>query len=266
MGLISDLLGAIGGKKARTIADVEAALARLADERAKARQAVADAMRDRDALLLIDETDKKIAELDAQADRRRLTLERCDKAEPLLLRELEELRSEAKRARWRELRKRYDVAALAHAGAMRAAVETALVMLNMNDEARSAGFEHEVMAAFIPPVRTVRVEALTEFDVAIERAREMGKPAPPPAAPPPKVVAAAPKPAARPTPAPPPPPPKPFVAPKPDADGNVKVTIIRPGIELEGRARPRAGETIALPHADAMRIVRSGHADFAEAS
>jgi hypothetical protein len=38
LGLISDLLGAIGGKKApRTIAAVEAALACLADERAEPR-------------------------------------------------------------------------------------------------------------------------------------------------------------------------------------------------------------------------------------
>lgn len=267
MGLIGDLLGVIGGKtKPRTIAMVEAALGRLADERTAAREGVARAMRDRDALLLIDETDKKITELDAVADRHRLTLERCDKAEPLLLRELEQLRSEAKQARWRALRERYDAAAQDYARSLRIAVEKMTVLMNLSDEAGREGFGSETRAAFIVPVRMISAEAVDKFEFEIERAREMGKPAPPPApvAPPSKVVIVAPKP----KPAPPPvaskpaPPPKPPFVPQPDEDGNVKIVVVRPGLSLEGRAQARAGEIVALPMAQATAIVRSGHADY----
>jgi hypothetical protein len=45
-------------------------------------------MQEREMLLLQDDSDKQIAELDAAADRCRLTLERIEKAEPLLLAEL----------------------------------------------------------------------------------------------------------------------------------------------------------------------------------
>lgn len=272
MGLIADVLGSLrpGGKKApRTIAAVEAALGRLADERTAAREAVARAMRDRDDLLLVDETDRKITELDASADRYRLTLERCDKAEPLLLAELQELKTAAKRAEWAKLRERYDAAAIEHASAMRAAVATAAVMLDLNTEARSAGFEHETAAAFIPPARMLSVESLNQYEFAIERARELSRPVAPAvvAMPQPKPVAVAPKQAAKPTPAPvavaPKPPPKPFKLPEPDSDGNIKIVVIKPGIEIEGRPRPKAGETVAVPAATAMRIVQSGHADFA---
>lgn len=270
MGLIGELLGSLGGKKsARTIESVEVALSRLTAERAAARESIARAMADRDALLLVDGSDAKISEADAIADRFRLVLERCDAIEPKLLAELTALRTEAKQARWRTLRSRYDAAAIEHASAMRSAVETAAVMLNINDEARSAGFEHETQASFIPPARMVSTEALNQFEISIERARELARPAPPPApvAPPPKVVAV-PKQAVKPAPVAvaPKPPPKPFTPPVPDEHGNVKITIIRPGLEIAGRARPRSGEVVTLPHAEAMRIVQSGHADFAEAS
>lgn len=271
MGLITDLLGGLRGRKdaPRTIAAVEDALTRLSSERAAAREAVAAAMRERDDLLLVDETDARIAELDALADRYRLTLERCDKAEPLLLGELEDLRSAANQARWRDLRAKYDTAGAEYAGALRTAIEKMTTMLNLNDEARRQGFEREVMAAFIPPARVVTIEALNEFEIAIERAREMARPAPAPrpVAPAPKAAAPAP-PFAKPKPskaAAPRPAPKPFTPPEPDANGNVQVIVIRPGIELEGRARPRAGETVFLPAAEAMRAVQSGSADFAEA-
>ena len=254
MGLIADLLGAIGGKKgaSRTISDVETALARLADERAKAREAVARAMRQRDELLLVDETDARIAALDATADRRRLTLERCDAAEPLLLRELQQLRTEAKRAGWGALRTRYDEASVAYAAALRTAVERQAAMLNVNAEARRLGFEREVMAAFVPPTRMISVEALNEFETAIERAREMGRPAPA-SAPAPAPKAAAPPPPAKPkaAAASPKPPPKPFTPPAPDANGDVEI-VRKPspafhadrrapascGCGKDGRARP----------------------------
>jgi len=271
LGLIADILGnirAAGAKPApRALADVEAALARLGNERNAARAAVADAMRERDELLLVDETDARIADLDALADRHRLTLERCDKAEPLLLAELEDLRSAAKQACWQDLRARYDAAALEYANAMRGAIQRQAQMLNLNDEARRQGFEREVMSTFIPPTRMLTIEALNDFEAAIERAREMARPNPAPAPrPAPKVAAAPPPPPApRPKPKPaaaPPSPAKPFVPPTPDVDGRVPIVILRHGIEIEGRDRPRAGETVLVPAEQAAAFVRGGSADY----
>ena len=268
MGLINDLLGAVSGKKARTIADVEAALERLASQRATAKEAVAAAMRQRDELLLVDETDKKIADLDAVADRHRLTLERVDKAEPLLLSELEGLRTEAKAALWRDLRGRYDQAALDFAAALRVVVERQHGMLAVNEEARRAGFEHEVQATFVPPARAINVDALNIFEAAIERAREMARPAPQapaprPAAPPPKaaprVVASPPKPVnASPRPAPP----KPAFVATPDKEGNLEVVFLKSGIELPDGSRPKVGNVVKLTEKAAYAAVRASVAEY----
>src|SRR5580704_7333646 len=106
MGFISEILGALWPSDAepapRTIADVEAALSRLAGERKAAREAVAAAMQARDELLVVDETDKKIAALDATADKHRLTLERLDKIEPRLVGELQGLRDARRRQAWQD--------------------------------------------------------------------------------------------------------------------------------------------------------------------
>src|SRR5271168_3684844 len=127
MGFISEILGIARSSEStpRGIGEVEAALARLREERSAAREAVAAAMRTREELLVVDESvsDKKIATLDAAADRNRLTLERCEKLEPILLEELASLRKEAQRKRWLEISKRYDVEARAFAAAFRATLE-----------------------------------------------------------------------------------------------------------------------------------------------
>ena len=305
MGLISDLFGTVRASGAkhvrRTIADVEAALARLAAERKTARAAVAEAMRQRDELLLVDETDEKIAGLDTLADHHRLTSERVEKLEPILLAELQELRSEAKRVRWSALRTQYDTAALDYARTVRDAIQKMAVMLNLNDEARREGFEREVMALFIPPMRVLTIDELNRFESEIERAREANAPkaapsrpaAPKAAAPRPAadrnasgqlpqmrdqfagpVAPTAPKPAPAPAPKAPtnrpraaqPAAPREFKPPQPDENGAVAIVVIRPGLEIEGRDRPRAGETIRVPATQAAAIVRSGNADFAEAS
>jgi hypothetical protein len=271
MGWVAEIMGMIrgaGGEPAgRAIGDVETALRRLADERGAARAAVAEAMAERDELLIVDETDKKIAALDAAADRHRLTLERCEKLEPILLDELQALRTEAKRARWRELLGKYEDAAIAYAGALRVAVTKMHVMLDVNEEARRHGFEHEVAAAFIPPTRMVSIEALDIFEAAVERARDAAAPKPPPPAPAATPPPPAPVPKAPPKPKPPRPAqaqPKEFPPPKPDADGRVPIVFVRAGMELEGRPRPRVAEVVLLPEEQARAIVMSGAADYAD--
>ena len=163
MGLIADILGGLranGKPTRRTIADVEAALSRLASERTAAREAVTKAMRKRDELLLVDDTDRKIAELDAAADKARLTLERCEKAEPLLLAELAALRTEAKQARWRDLRAKYETASRDYTNVLREAVAKQGVMLSLNDEARSEGSKPRERIAETPAKGEVAVVVL----------------------------------------------------------------------------------------------------------
>lgn len=160
MGLIADLLGSLKGEAAtRTIADVEAALGRLGSS-----EAIADTARQRDELLLEDESDVRIGKLDSKLDKIRLVLERCDKAEPLLLSELGALRTRARRALWDRLRAGYDDQAVIYAAALRSAVEKLQLLVRLNEDARRQGFEAEVMAAFIPPTRMVSAEALLEFE------------------------------------------------------------------------------------------------------
>ncbi len=96
-------------------------------------------MAERDRLLLVDNSDKRISELDAAADGRRLTLERVDEVEPLLLAELQELTHGGEAAPWAALRERYDAAALDYATALCASPrEDAKLMGAIDDEACSA--------------------------------------------------------------------------------------------------------------------------------
>ena len=93
-------------------------------------------MKQRDEALLIDDSDKRIRELDAVADRHRLKLERLERLErlePILISELQSLRTEARRARWNELRAKYETASRNYAAALREAIERQGVMLALND-------------------------------------------------------------------------------------------------------------------------------------
>ena len=126
MGLINILLG--NKKAARTITEIEAALARLVSERNIAKEAIASALTARDLLLLEDESDVRISKLDAAADRHRLTTERCDKLEPILLQELAAALGGARQVQWATLRSRYDTAATDFVQKSRAAI-TALEAL-----------------------------------------------------------------------------------------------------------------------------------------
>jgi hypothetical protein len=272
MGLVMNLLSAVAGKKAvpLTIADLEVALERLAAERVAAREAVAQAMRERESLLLTDEDGKRIARAESEAARHRLTIERLDKLEPLLAAEFTSLRAEARRGAWNDLRTKYDAAAVAFAAAYRTALESLEALARIRGEAQEGGFAAEATAFAVAPNMLV-AGLIDRFEAELERQRDAGRPKPAPAprpvAPPPKAalapVASAPKPkaaAVAPAPAP-----KPVFKPSADPEGNTRLVILRPGIELDGGARPRLGETVALPLDQASEIVRAGAAEFLEA-
>jgi hypothetical protein len=184
------------------------------------------------------------------------------------------LRTEARQARGRDLRAKYETAARDYADALRGAIAKQAVMLALNDQARSEGFETEAIATFTPPMRILTADGLNEFELALDRQRDaeeaMRAPPPTPVAampvkaapkptPPPK---AAPKPAPPPKAAPPAPRPKPrepiIEAP---AKGEIALTVLRNGIELAGRPPLTIGDVIALKPAEAERLLRSGAAD-----
>jgi hypothetical protein len=101
MGLIQTIFGKGDAKKAdalETIADVSTALDLLNQERETARVIVAEAATKRREMLLVVDSDKKIAELEAAADAARLMLERLDAAEEALHARIFELQSAERRA------------------------------------------------------------------------------------------------------------------------------------------------------------------------
>lgn len=338
MGLLTRILG---GKdaKAETVDDAQAALARLADERKKAKAEISELGEKRRALLLVDDSDKEIALIEKASAAAELRLERLDEAEPGLLAALTAARDRKRQAEWAAVRDRYFAAASKYLASMREARQAFDALTGVIGEAQSRGFSSEAAHVFAFPTHILDVEALNRFDVAVERAEAASHAPPKPAAP---IPAAAPMPppaaAQRKPPAfatvqilappvevlgappgrpgevkrgvpadvawgwvksgvakfvgPPPPepaglqtgpsPPKPpaplapkpaptppapatpaFVAPKPDADGNVRVSTFRAGLPLPGGGKAKAGEIHAVPLETAMAWLRSGACDIA---
>jgi phosphoglycolate phosphatase-like HAD superfamily hydrolase len=272
MGIIADLLGTMGSKKAasRTIADVEGAIERLTAERATARAAVSSAIAERDGLLLHG-TDEEIESLDRAADRHRLVLDRLEALEPVLLQELATARGAAKAAKWQELRSRYDAAATDFVLKARPATAALEALARIRGEAQLTGFSSEAGTFHVAPnILAPDLIAMFEFSVESQRdatARRAQAPkavaaippkqpaksasAPSPAVTPPK-AAATPKPA------------KPAFEAKADKAGNTSIYVLRPGLEVAGRGRA-TGDVVSLPFDEAMRVVGTGAAEFAEA-
>ena len=186
MGLVSQILGlprpdgAAAPPPPRGIAEVEAALSRLDGERRDARQALDRAKSARSELLLVDGSDKQIADLDADSDRHRLTLERCDKLEPLVRAELQSLQSEARRRRWQETSERYDAAARIFAGAFRVALEKWQSLIAMRGEALCKFTQTQVGGLIVPPA-VLTEDFLHRFEAELDRQRDFAaRPEPPP--------------------------------------------------------------------------------------
>ena len=283
MGLISELLGTLRGKKAtpRTVADVEAALARLAVERTAAREAVTAAMREREALLLEDESDARIADLDATADRSRLTLERVEKLEPMILEELQGAREAAKREQWRRLfAEKYVPAVVTFAEAHRAALEALEALNVIRGEAQSAGFGSEAAHAMPPVGNILTREILHYIEREADRAHDAANAKPRKPAP----IA---QPKAAPAPTSPKPPSRRMVemtAPasndlavlqrKRDRDllriegeippGHKALRLLRSDIEIKPGLMGWKGDEVALPEYQAHRMVENSAAEFIE--
>jgi len=255
VGLISEITSFIagsGGKPEKRVADTEAAVAKLVSKKETARTVITALMRRRQASLLEDGTDKKIAEIDAEADRHRLVIERLEALEPRLINELQNLRSQARQARWRDLHTRWTLAARDYADAVRAAVKRRGVMVALSDEARAQGFEQEANSCFVAPMLVLTELALSEFERELDRLADA------------EALRAAPKPApvtATPKPAPPAKPPRQRVAETP-SEGEVVVAIVRNGVELPGRPPLAVGDLVAVKLDQAEKLMRSGAVDL----
>jgi hypothetical protein len=231
VGLIRELLGMKDkDKKAgpRSIAEVEAALGRLGAERAAARQAIGVAMSERDALLLVDESDKKIAELDQVADKHRLVVERCDAVEPKLLDELAGARTRRRQAEWAQIRALFYPQARRYVAAMRQAHIEFDAVIAIRGKGAVAGFQAEVGSMFAVPPQILSEEQLLMFERAAEHSESLAsQPAPAP-----KLV-----------------PPSPL-------DVLVEITI--PMLQLTGGPPARMGDRRRLPLSTAWQLMHQG--------
>jgi hypothetical protein len=293
LGIIADIVGfarsrsgAEPAARPATIADVEASLARLAAERNGAREAVAAARAERDALLIEDQTDDRIAALDAAIERHHLALERCDKLEPILVRELQSLRAEARRRQFEGLCRRYEVAGRQFAASFRGALEGRVALIAIREEAGNFAAERDALLPAPPFMTTPELSAA--WDASMDKLRDAmapkAAPAKAPAAPnpaptvengnsrlpgqgspvarPQRPAQPAAKAAPPPTPAPTPPP-APF-SPTVDGEDRCEITVTKAGFDLRDGSKTRLGEKLTLPREEALALVRATVAEFTE--
>jgi hypothetical protein len=275
-GLVNELLGYLTPSSGpdQSVSAAEAALSRIARERASAQEKLATMAERRRQLLWNDADDRAIARLDAEADALHLTLERLELLEPRILDELSSSRDSLRKAEWRERLRLHVDAAHAFAAAHRAACDALENLIAADQDSRAAGFERELAAVTATVPRMIVREQGERFNFDSRRladaefARLAGRPpthaAPPPAAP--ITASPAPPPAAKPIPAPP------AVTPKPPRqqvretarEGERLIKMLRTGIELSGRGQLVLGDIVSLPPAEAEVLVRNGSAEFEE--
>ena len=290
-GFIETVFGkkrAATGKSLATIDDVQRALQCLAQEREAAQRKVAGSGEARRSLLLVDGSDAKIIELDKETDAARLHLERCDIGEEILLGRLRELQDKARRelfdallGSFRERESQLDAALAAIVEPLANYMEAVhqLDAANFTTEAAPyivraplVGDGIQAGAASLEHWRRQR-EAVADRRAAAEtrKAAPPAIPAPGPyrAAPlvvhprtPPKLVerkvADAPLPEYRPSPRR-----APIKAEGRPAFGFMKIVVLRPGFEIEGKQRV-VGDEIILPNAEADKWLRTGGCEVVE--
>lgn len=277
MGLTTDILKLIRGDRGGndTVESIQLAIDRMVAERNAANNALIAGGGRRRELLVSDAPDKKIDDLDRELDGHRLTLERLELLEGDLLGRLQVCRSERKRAQWGVFFERHNAAAAEHVKTMRAAIAAYLALAAITDEARAAGFEHESVAAFTPPINILNVAAIANFEAEVERVADAfaGRTAPMPV-----------QPVRKPFVPPEPPPPnagtprrvsladrEPIAERKPRErridkakPGERLVQIMRAGFEAPDGAQCGYDDVISLPVKQAEMVVKNGAGEFFE--
>ena len=276
MGIIRELFGHSNDKNgiagARTVAEAEAALARLAKERTATSVAIVRAVAERDELLLVDGSEAAMAALETAADSHRLMLERLDRLEPVLLARLQELRDADHRARWTVLQKKFDSVSLEFIAAARKAFALYKLSSEIRSECQISGFASEAASALPVVPAHLAGELIDAFEIELERRREAMAPRresvpflPHHSASAAHAKAAKATPGARlapvsvVSPAPLPRVPRRLIASVPPC--HIAVRFLRSGVEVDGEVMG-TGDTIAVPEAQARSLVQNSAAVF----
>jgi hypothetical protein len=256
MGFLDSFRKALGGSDphaSNSLASLESALRQLDDERAGATAQIARAAEHRHALLL-QGSDAELAAHDVATDRLRLTIERLDAAEIVLLERLEAASSEERRARWASTKAHLDVLEANYVTALGAAVTVIDAVISARDHARAAGFEVEVVRSLVMLPRIVTREALENFMFQTERAADRTST---PVVKSPKIV---PPVIASPASV------KPSRTPRRDVakEGHRLVEFLKGGFELPDSQQAYPGDIVALPDDFAFAAVKSATADYVD--
>ena len=248
LGILSKIWGEPSKKAEPSVAEAEAALARLASERSAAQAEINELQTKRRSLLLVDDSDREIAAVDKASAAAELRLERLEEAEPGLVAGLTAARTRRRQAEWEQICDEYFPAAATYLAAMRDARQAFDAVTGIIGKAQNRGFAAEATSLFPFPIHLLDVELLKRLDVAVERAEAAAYAPPRPAAPP---AAAAPAPS----------PSMPAGKSKPAALATVE--ILEPPVAVGGVPPGRPGEVKRGVPADvAWGWVRSGVAKF----
>lgn len=274
MGLISDIIkiarGSASSAAPETVESIEAALAKIAAERADAKLQLQGGHDKRKAMLRADASDAEVAAFDAELDGQRLKLERLEIVEDDLLGRLEAARSDRRRALWKASFQQFEVAFPQYIGDLRKALESFQAVIAIREEARQLGFEHEVIAQMpLDPPLFVDAAAIATAESQFERIREAaaGRPKDEPRrlATPGTADLPQRQPVRRNDPkTPKQSAPRPRRAPIREIakDGERLVSVVRPGYEAPSGLQCIVGDVIALPAADANTAASQGAVDL----
>ena len=272
MGLIERIFGKprLTAESARGIATIEAAevaLKAVAAEELEAQAKISTLASRRRDLLLADDAETAVHDLDREAEEARVIIERCELIRPMILARVAEIRTAARNRRWGEIRAEREVAEREYVAAVRGAAKILARLTEIWDRAGADGFAVEARGVFIfPPIVVNDQAALDRFEAAVEGVAGAGrgvnptpKPAPQPAprkTTPPAKKAPAPAPAAEPILRRPEP-----IVPATNAAGQVRIVLLKPGFEIDGKTRPVGFETWMEPAA-AKELLRSTVAEY----
>jgi hypothetical protein len=291
MGLISELRDVVKRKRGKAppigdqMAAVNAAMARLRQEREATEAGISAAAERRREILLEDASDDAIAELDRGADRLHLQLERIDAIEPELLARLQDLQNAARRQEWQSLVHQHDQATRDYLAAFDLFLDRYRQVLGIWERAAAKGFD-ERLHRFVTPTHIVDADILYRLERDFARVAGI---APTTVAPVAQPVAVAPKPAvgggqvgeitadatgkitkakanghdlppaaavakrraSR----------RPLTEPQ---VGEAAVDILRSGVEMPDGSQASTGDRFNLPSAQARTLVEHGAADYVQ--
>lgn len=138
----------------RTVDDCKAALARVKSETADANAFLLRAAEQRNGLLLDDEAEEALIKLDIERDRTGLAIERLERLEAEIVARAEALRLAERNAAKTEYAAKYREAGKALSKALSAARAAHIAVVDIVDDARAHGFEHD-WQDFLMPVPAI---------------------------------------------------------------------------------------------------------------